>query len=56
MVPCRTSEWATHFKLSNVNKALKQPDGYTYDLEWSPDGMKAPTTQHVSFVPPAFIE
>lgn len=52
----RTSEWASHFKLSNVNKALDQPDGYTYDLEWSPDGMKAPYTQNVSFVPPSFIE
>ena len=31
-------------------------DGYTYDLEWSPSGFKAPSLQHVSFTPPCLIE
>ena len=45
-----------HFKLSAVNRDLKQVDGYTYDLEWSPSGFKAPSLQHVSFTAPSLIE
>lgn len=52
----RTSDWANHFKLSAVNRDLKQTDGYTYDLEWSPSGFKAPSLQHVTFIPPSLIE
>ncbi|DBA75020.1 TPA: hypothetical protein ACH3X1_010361 [Trebouxia sp. C0004] len=52
----RTSDWANHFKLSAVNRDLKQTDGYTYDLEWSPSGVNAPSLQHVSFTPPSLIE
>ena len=39
-----------------MNRDLKQVDGYTYDLEWSPSGFKAPSLQHVSFTPPCLIE
>lgn len=52
----RESNWANHFKLSAVNRDLKRADGYTYDLEWSPSGFKAPSLQHVSFTPPSLIE
>ena len=41
----RASQYSAHFKVSDVNKRRKGPDGYTYELEWSPDGSSAPITQ-----------
>ena len=57
MLPdCRLQPWASHFKISNVNKDLKHKDRYTFDLEWSPDGINPPLTQNVIGVPPALVE
>ena len=52
----RTSPWAAHFVVSNVNKDQDGPDGYTYDLEWSPDAINPPINQNVRGVPPTYIE
>jgi len=52
----RTSPWAAHFVVSNVNKELAGADGYTYDLEWSPDAINPPINQRVRGVPPTYIE
>jgi hypothetical protein len=42
--------------VTNVNKDLKGADGYTYDLEWSPDAINPPIKQKVTLVPPSYIE
>ena len=52
----RTSPWAAHFAVTNVNGALEGADGYTYDLEWSPDAINPPIRQRVRGVPPTYIE
>ncbi len=52
----RTSPWAAHFVVSNVTKELAGADGYTYDLEWSPDAINPPINQRVRGVPPTYIE
>lgn len=52
----RTSPWAAHFAVTNVNGALEGRDGYTYDLEWSPDAINPPIRQRVRGVPPTYIE
>lgn len=53
---CRASQWANHFEVTNINKDLGELEGYTYDLEWSPDAIKPPIKQKVRGVPPAYIE
>lgn len=55
-VACRKSPWSSHFVISNVNKRLAGKDGYTYDLEWSPDFINPPIKQEVTMVPPTYIE
>ncbi|KAK9814221.1 hypothetical protein WJX72_002503 [[Myrmecia] bisecta] len=52
----RTQPWASHFKVTNVNKELVRKDGYTFDLEWSPDGINPPIAQNVKCIPPSYIE
>eukprot|EP00884_Botryococcus_braunii_P002002 jgi/Botrbrau1/11802/Bobra.0224s0008.2 len=52
----RASKWAAHFQVSNVNKGWDGEDGYTYDLEWSPDGINPPIKQKVTMMPPTYIE
>ncbi|KAK9792055.1 hypothetical protein WJX73_008202 [Symbiochloris irregularis] len=51
----RESKWATHFKIWDVNKRQTWPDGYTYELEWSPDGINPPIQQAVTCIAPSFI-
>lgn len=41
----RQSQWAAHFRVWDINKRRPGPDGYTYELEWSPDGFNPPITQ-----------
>jgi hypothetical protein len=53
---CRASQWANHFEVTNINTDLGNAEGYTYDLEWSPDAIKPPIKQKVRGVPPAYIE
>ena len=47
------SPWANHFRITGDRVS---PEGFTYDLEWSPDAINPPIRQTVTFHPPSLIE
>ncbi|KAK9814616.1 hypothetical protein WJX72_008759 [[Myrmecia] bisecta] len=52
----RDNPWANHYKIRNVNAGCACQDGFTFDLEWSPDGQQPPVLTKVSCEPPAYLE
>ena len=51
----RDSEYANHFKIPRVTKALESGHGVRFELEWSPTPGKKPEMQVVTFAPPTYI-
>ena len=51
----RDSQYANHFKIPAVTKALESGHGMRFELEWSPTPGKKPEMQIVTYAPPSYI-